>query len=151
MKERLFEIRTKIDELRHQLDILHAEEQLIVQALIPRDAYCEDALEFIDIGRVIRWKCGDFRVGPKMYLLIKTIWESKKHRATIEKIERSVWRINLKNKFFVDRHTIFTLVCRAQKELQKNNFPYEIKAGKNFSTKEIKGFQLIYAPRIKNN
>ncbi|MDR2168791.1 MAG: hypothetical protein LBP59_01455 [Planctomycetaceae bacterium] len=149
MKQSLFEIRDKIDDLIRQLNNLRAEEWSIIQLYFSQELFFEESLEFINDSRVVKWRNKSIRVGPKMYSLLKTIWEGKKHRATIEKIERKVWNVNIKNKFFIARHTIFTLICRTQKELKKNNFPYEIKTKKNHATKEIKGFQIIYTP--KNN
>ncbi|MDR2757676.1 MAG: hypothetical protein LBC20_18450 [Planctomycetaceae bacterium] len=151
MNLRLFEIRNKINNLLHQVDLLRAEEWLIVQSLIPEMEHCEEPLDFSDAERIIRWNNGMIQVGPKMYRLIKTLWNSNKHRASLEKIEQKVWNVGTKKNLFVDRHTIFTLVCRAQKELKKHHFPYKILTGKNFSNQEIKGFRLIYAPRKKNN
>ncbi|MDR1270138.1 MAG: hypothetical protein LBK82_11495 [Planctomycetaceae bacterium] len=151
MNLRLFEIRNKIDNLLHQVNLLRAEEWSIIQLSIPKTELCEEPLDFNDTDRVIRWKYGTIRVGPKMYRLVKTLWDGKRHRATIEKIEQTVWNVGAPKNLFVDRHTIFTLICRTQKELEKNKFPYEIITGKNFSTQEIKGFRLIYAPRKKNN
>ncbi|MDR3196966.1 MAG: hypothetical protein LBU34_03765 [Planctomycetaceae bacterium] len=155
MKLRLFEIQNKIDNLLHEVNLLRAEEWSIVQLLIPEKDRYEEPLEFNDTKRMIRWKYGTIRVGPKMYRLIKTLWKGKRHRATIEKIERTVWNVGNQKRcrkdLFVDRHTIFTLICRTQKELKKNGFPYEVVTGKNFSTQEIKGFRLVYAPRKKNN
>ncbi|MDR0335974.1 MAG: hypothetical protein LBI18_02685 [Planctomycetaceae bacterium] len=151
MNLRLFEIRNKIDNLLDQVDLLRAEEWSIVQLLIPETKCCEEPLDFNDTKRIICWHNGMIRVGPKMYRLIKTLWNSKKHRASLEKIEQNVWNLGRPKKLFIDRHTIFTLICRAQKELKKHHFPYEIITGKNFSTQEIKGFRLVYAPRKKNN
>jgi DNA-binding response OmpR family regulator len=151
MNLRLFEIRNKIDNLLHQVNLLRAEEWSIVQLLIPETERCEEPLEFSDAERMIRWNHGMIRVGPKMYRLIKTLWNSNKHRASLEKIEQNVWNAGTQKKPFIDRHTIFTLVCRAQKELKKHHFPYVITTGKKNSDQEIKGFRLVYAPRKKNN
>jgi DNA-binding response OmpR family regulator len=151
MNLRLFEIRNKIDNLLHQVNLLRAEEWSIVQLLIPETERCEEPLDFNDTKRIIRWNNGMMRVGPKMYRLLKTLWSSRNHRTSLEKIEQKVWKVGTQKKPFIDRHTIFTLICRAQNELKKNHFPYEIITGKNFSTQEIKGFRLVYAPRKKNN
>jgi hypothetical protein len=41
------------------------------------------------------------RLGPKMYRLIKTLWNSKNHRANLEKIEQNVWNIRTQKKFVI--------------------------------------------------
>jgi hypothetical protein len=151
MDTRLIEIRDKINNLLTKVHKLRTEEWSIIQSSIPLKERHSEPLKFDNNQRTIKWNYGKVRLGPKMYRLLKVIWDSKGHRATISKIEQEVWQVSDDDNYFIDRHTIFTLISRAQKELEKSKFPYKIKTGKNFSTQEIKGFQLTCAPRKNKN
>jgi hypothetical protein len=80
-------------------------------------------------------------------LLIKTLWTSEEHEVTIDEIEEQVWSDITKQEktVFIEKHTIFTLIRRAQNKLKKCMFPYKIISLKKFSTRENVGYKLVRA------
>ncbi|GHT41933.1 hypothetical protein FACS189443_4330 [Planctomycetales bacterium] len=57
------------------------------------------------------------------------------------KTKTGVMEINTKLDF-IPKGTIFSTICRLQKELKSTGFPYKIQAIKIFSTRKIKGYAL---------
>jgi DNA-binding response OmpR family regulator len=151
MNSRLFEIWSEIDSHLQQIHDLRVEEQTIIHALIPIWECSDIPLEFDDNAQTIRWYGGLIRLSKKPYLLLKTLWTGKNHRATITRVERRVWNAGTRKRPFIERHTLCTLINRVQKTLKENRLPYKIKTlkTKKIPTQEIKGYQLVCARRTK--
>ena len=135
MTPRLVEIQTELDSLMRRMQELHTEQAAIIAGLCDLPG---PALEFDEPERTIRWQAGSVKLGPKAFRFVRTIWESKNHRATCEKIERCTWG----KRQFVASNTVSGLVRDVRKVLKKAGFPYKIVPVKNFLTLEIKGFTL---------
>ena len=103
----------------------------------------EPELFFDDERRRIYWNGGSVKLGKKAYLFIQTVWLAENHRADFTELEENVWEEQMATGMFVPRHTVSMLVRHAQKLLIEANFPYKIEPIKNFSTRELEGFQLI--------
>lgn len=100
-------------------------------------------LHFDDTRRTISWQDHNIRLGRKSYLFIKTLWNDKKHRAGIERVERIVFKVgDGHRKAFLSGNTLRSFVNRLRTELQKQAFPYELKNSRKNSTQEIRGYFL---------
>jgi len=127
-------------EINQQIDVLRSEQERIVRSLLP-DAKPE--LFFEDHRRRIYWGGGSVKLGKKSYLLVKTIWIGEDHHAEFAEVEENVWLQHADTKMFVHRCAVAMLVRHTQKNLKEANFPYEIEAVKNFSSRELEGFRLV--------
>ncbi|GHT22419.1 hypothetical protein FACS189419_04940 [Planctomycetales bacterium] len=104
----------------------------------------EVPLRFDDTLRTIQWRGGEVKLGRKKYLIVKTVWKSKKHRASINEIEEVVWGVgNEKFDMFVERKLMSATVAQLQKTLSKSNFPYQLRTIKDGYKHQIKGFLLF--------
>jgi DNA-binding response OmpR family regulator len=152
MSQRLSEIWNEIDTLLQRISVLQIEERTIIQASVSDRELSVVQLNFHDATRTIYWHGHSVRLTKKSYLLVKTLWAAKQHRATISKIEGRVWKARIK-KYFIERHAICTLISRTQKKLAEAAFPYKIKTLKikikKCSQPQIKGWKLICAQRTK--
>jgi DNA-binding response OmpR family regulator len=144
MNPRFFEIENEIGLHLQAILNLRTEKRKIIQLSQP-DKANEVLLYFVDDTRTIRWYEKSIRFSKKQYQLIKTLWQSDNHEATLDNIEEQVWDVGTEKQPFIERHTIFTFVQRAQNQLKKCDFPYKIVPVKNFSTRENKGYKLICA------
>jgi DNA-binding response OmpR family regulator len=156
MNQQLFEILNEIDFHLQQISDLRIRERTIIQASISGEKFPVTLLKFDDSTQSVHWYgCQSIRLKGKSYRLIKTIWKSKYHRASISKIEHCVWSAGTPEHLFVERHAICTMINRLQQKLTENNFPYKIKTlrvktkTKNGSKQLIKGWQLICAQRTQ--
>ncbi|MDR3109873.1 MAG: hypothetical protein LBU65_09345 [Planctomycetaceae bacterium] len=143
MNPRLFKIWNDIDTHLQAINALQNEERTIIQSSIPIKERPEISLNFDDQKRTIDWNGGSICLTPKQYILVRLLWNSENHRASIAKIERQVWLAGTKKKTFVDIHTIEMCISRTKTALKSANFPYKIKTIKIFPTREIKGYQLV--------
>jgi DNA-binding response OmpR family regulator len=152
MYRRLSEIWNENDTLIQRLSTLRVEERTVILALISQKKCPIVRLNFNDVMQTIDWYSHSVRLAKKPYLLMKILWTAKNHRATISKIEGSVWQTKTK-KGFIERHTICTLINRTQKKLAEAAFPYKIKTLKikikNGSQPQIKGWKLVCAQHTK--
>ncbi|MDR2705023.1 MAG: hypothetical protein LBC02_04510 [Planctomycetaceae bacterium] len=125
MNQQLSEILNEIDFHLQQIFDLRIKERTIIQASISNEAEFPAApLKFDDSSQTIHWYSHSIRLKGKSYLLIKTIWKSKHHRASISKIERRVWNAGTQEQLFVERHAICTMINRLQQKFKEKNFPY---------------------------
>jgi DNA-binding response OmpR family regulator len=154
MNQQLSEILNEIDFHLQQIFDLRIKERTLIETSISKEKSSAVLLKFDDSTQRIHWYSShSIRLKGKSYLLIKTIWKSKHHRATISKIERRVWNAGTPERLFVERHAICTLINRLQQKLKGNNFPYKIKTLKvktktqNGTKQLIKGWKLICAQR----
>jgi len=149
MTPRLLEIRFEIDTHLRAIMDLRAEEALLITK---RFRLPGPILDFDKDGRTIRWDQSEKKFGKKSFLFLKTLWNGGvKHRAKIEKIERVVFGIGGQRQMFLSANTLKMFLQRLEKELKKVAFPYSIKKIKNFSTLEIKGFQLVCTSKVQKN
>jgi DNA-binding response OmpR family regulator len=144
MNSRFFEIENEIDFHLRAILSLRTENRTIIRLLQP-DKTNEVPLTFEADNRTIRWYEKSIRFSKKQYLLIKTLWTGDQHEASLDDIEEQIWHAGTKERPFIERHTIFTLIRRAQIQLKKCAFPYKIISLKNGSTRENKGYKLICA------
>lgn len=147
MTSRVFEIENEIDVHLQAIFNLQTEKRQLLK--ITKPISTEINLVFDDSERTVQWNEGCIKMGRKTFCLVKLLWKKNKHRATIAQIEKQVWNVGKKKKFFVKTHTIFSLIRRAQKLLENRHFPYKILTIKTRSTHEIKGYKLICAKVIK--
>ncbi|MDR0522008.1 MAG: hypothetical protein LBH00_09190 [Planctomycetaceae bacterium] len=136
--ENILELRRQSKEhLRLLAEALAKEEAAIRQLFQPEES--EMPLEFIEERRQIRWQGGTVKLSLNRYYLLKTIWEAKDHAADLAVIEKAIWggsqAIN----------TVSNLVRLTQKDVNEANFPYVIKSVTNFSTRQLKGYCLVFA------
>jgi hypothetical protein len=103
-------------------------------------------LTFIEVGKIIRWDGGQLVLGEKKkqsWLILKTIYESKNHYASISKLEVKVWKFkSTEKKPFMDKHILFNAVRKLFKAIE-NNFPCKIKKSKDSQTTQLKGLRII--------
>ncbi|MDR2642639.1 MAG: hypothetical protein LBC74_07585 [Planctomycetaceae bacterium] len=145
MNPRFFEIESEIDSHVQAILNLRTEKRTILQLSQP-DKSNEILLFFETDCRTIRWFENSIRFSKKQYLLIKTLWTSEQHEASLDHLEEQIWHhAGTEKQPFIERHAIFTLIRRAQNQLEKCAFPYKIIPVKNFSTRENKGYKLICA------
>jgi DNA-binding response OmpR family regulator len=153
MNQRLSEILNEIDLLIHRLSELQIEERTIIQASSSNVEIPVVLLNFNDAAQTIIWNNSHLlRLARKSYLLVKTLWNSKRRRATIMKLENCVWKGKTR-KPFIERHAICSMINRTQKKLEAAAFPYKIRTLKtkikNHAKPQIKGWQLVCAQRTK--
>jgi DNA-binding response OmpR family regulator len=152
MNQRLSEILNEIDVLIHRLSELQMEGRTIIQTSSSNEEFPVVQLDFNDSIQTIGWNGHLLRLARKSYLLVKTLWTAKRHRATITKLENCVWK-GKNRKHFIERHAICSMINRTQKKLEEAAFPYKIRALKtkikNRAKPQIKGWQLVCAQRTK--
>jgi DNA-binding response OmpR family regulator len=144
MNPRFFEIESEIDSHVQAILNLRREKHTILQLSQP-DKANEVQIFFDTDCQTICWSEKSIRFSKKQYQLIKTLWTSDQHEALLDHIEEQLWSVGTVKKPFIERHTIFTLIRRAQKKLKKCSFPYEIIPTKDPSTRENQGYKLICA------
>jgi DNA-binding response OmpR family regulator len=123
------------------MSLLQREQTQILKSLVP-DTMPE--LFFDDQRRRIYWGGGSVKLGKKSYLFIKTVWNGENHQAEFAELEENVWMRDAESDMFVDRSTVTMLVRHTQKNLIEANFPYEIESVKNFSSRELEGFRIVF-------
>ncbi|MDR1271321.1 MAG: hypothetical protein LBK82_17580 [Planctomycetaceae bacterium] len=99
-------------------------------------------LEFIEENKIVRWNGGELWLGEKRkqtWLILKTIYRSKRKYVSLSKLESRVWGAT---DSFLDKNMIRMAMKRTSEAIQKS-FPYKIKKIKNSQTLEIKGYTLI--------
>jgi hypothetical protein len=110
-------------------------------------------LTFEKKGRIIQWHGGQLFLGEKKkqsWLILKTIYESEKHYATLLDLEEKVWHFRESaGRHALNKSTIFVAIKRVFKAV-KDKLPYKIKKIKNSQTFEIKGYKLICHPMTDN-
>ncbi|MDR2114770.1 MAG: hypothetical protein LBP87_00155 [Planctomycetaceae bacterium] len=133
------EVRQQLnDAIQRIVELRSVENQLLDNRLTPAEQLELD-LRFDDTNQMIFWLGDSLKLNKKPYLLVKTLWQSSKHRAKLEILEKYVWKRSEFN--FVPITTIRSLVNRTNKILQKKNFPYRIRTMKK-NHREISGFFL---------
>jgi DNA-binding response OmpR family regulator len=145
MTSRLLEIENEIATHLQAIFDLQTEKQSMLQE---SDNFTI-SLQFDDSKRVIRWNGNTIKLGQKTYSLVKLLWNENGHRVTVTKVEQSIWKVGSRKQPFISRHTIKSLVRRAQKQLKEGKFPYKISTVKRHSTREITGYKLICARSTK--
>jgi hypothetical protein len=144
------QVKERIDALVTELISLRALENELVQKELPNELRTEQELTFDDTKLTVSWLGGSVKLNKVPYCFVKTLWCCKSRRADIDIIERTVWRIDQKNRIFVPRSTICSCVSRTNTILDKAQCPYKIKANLSRSTREIKGYKLICVSFAKN-
>ena len=135
-------------EISQEMADLQREQSQILQSLIPGTV---PELFFDDQRRRIYWGGGSVKLGKKSYLFVKTVWLGEGHQAEFAELEENVWMRHAETEMFVDRSTVAMLVRHTQKNLTEANFPYEIEGIKNFSSRELEGFRLVFREYKKKN
>ncbi|MDR3110229.1 MAG: hypothetical protein LBU65_11175 [Planctomycetaceae bacterium] len=132
------EVRQKIDDTLQTLTTLRGIENVLVQKYLPSDEQVKSILQFDDTKQMVSWVGDAIRLNKMPYLLVKTLWQSPKHRANFNTLEKYVWK-RAEDKC-VPIATIRSLVNRTNEVLRKNNCPYRIRPVKK--KREISGFSL---------
>jgi DNA-binding response OmpR family regulator len=147
MNPRLAEIRNEIDACVKQITDLHSKAWEIVQTM-PEDTSAPPELTFDAESRTVRWFGGSVRLSRNQYRLIHTLWQGENHEATLETIETMVWTdAGPESRLFVTKHAILTQINRARTQVRNAEFPYGIETIKTDSTKETKGYRLVFPKR----
>jgi DNA-binding response OmpR family regulator len=139
MNHQILEIESKMESHFQAILDLQIEKLKILQS------GSEELLRFDDAKKTICWNRDSVRLTAKQYLFIKIVWANNDHEATLDEIDEKVWQAGDENAPFTERHTIQTLINRAQKKLKNCAFPYTIKTIKDFSTRGISGYKLVCA------
>ncbi|MDR3108255.1 MAG: hypothetical protein LBU65_01025 [Planctomycetaceae bacterium] len=138
------EIHRQLNEAIQRVAVLRTIENRLMGDCLPVNEQLpidEIVLQFDDTARTVSWLNNSVPLTPKSYLLLKTLWQSPKHRADYETVERNVWEKRSK-KECIPAATIKILVYRTNKFLKQNRFPYKIRPAKSKKSKEILGFLL---------
>jgi hypothetical protein len=153
MTQQTRQIYARLDEIDLEEKQLQDERRILLSELRNRPRNKKNSkqrpsieLTFIQEGRIIRWNGGELKLGEKKkqyWLILKTIYESKNHYASIAKLERKVWNFEpVEGNLFMDKFTIFMATKRVIDFFKENSFLYNISPIKSTQNQEVKGYKL---------
>jgi hypothetical protein len=169
--KKISESNKKIDEAQGLIIALEKKFEYVIKniIIIKGETRIVPELTFDTEKRLIFWNENkSIKLGKKCFNIVKILWGGKKRRATIEKIERIVWKSELKlkekrtaevktkggvkrvaiNLALIEKSRIFSCIHYLNIILKKEKFPYRVISIKcslkdcKTQPREIKGFAL---------